>query len=245
MFFRKIFLFLTLFLGVFGFSFSGDFVIQVHAITPLEYKRVTSDNTPFFTDANGTQLLFYLPNTYYVKILGEKDGLTHVECFGSGVAPALDGYVPSEFLEENPLFSGEPYLNLNITSSSACVLYADATLTKNLQYIFSGREMFYYGTYTREQGENLFLVYYNGKLGYVKESCVVPFTVLPHPDPIQAPEQPLEQSPTVENATPFDTIRTAIIVCLVLAGIIAFLLILKRKNKPVAVATYYDDNDYV
>lgn len=243
MFIKKIPL-VILFLSFFSFSFVSA-PGKVVAVAKVEFKRVMTDDTPFYTDINASELLFYLPSTYYVKILSENNGLAHVECFSGGLAPALDGYVPSEFLVENPLYSGNPFLNLYITSTSSCILYSDPSLSQNLQYVFAGREMFYYGIYTRPQGENLFLVYYNGKLGYVKESGVMPFTVTPHPDPMPQPEQPEEQNSQTQNNTPFDTIRTAIIVCLVLAGIVALLLILKKKNKPVTVATYYDDNDYV
>ena len=244
MFIKKFPLVIALFLSTFIFVFTHS-PSNVFALSQVEFKRVMTDDTPFYTDESASELLFYLPNTYYVKILSENNGLAHVECFNGGLAPALDGYVPSEFLVENPLYSGNPFLNLTITSTSSCILYSDPSLSQNLQYVFAGREMFYYGVYTRSQGENLFLVYYNDKLGYVKESGVVPFTVSPHPDPMPQPEQPEQQTtPTPENA-PFDTIRTAIIVCLVLAGIVALLLLLKKKNKPVTVATYYDDNDYV
>ena len=227
-----------------GFILAEFSFVNTRAET-FVYKRVMTDDTPFFVDENGTELLFYLPNTYYVKLLGENNGLAHVECFGGGVAPALDGYVPSDFLVENPLYSGNPFLSLTITSAPNCILYADNQLSQNLQYVFQGRQMFYYGTYSRQQGENLFLVYYNGKLGYVKESAVLPFTISPHPDPMPQPEEPTESQPSVQNSSPFDTIRTAIIVCLALAGIVALLLIVKRKNKPSNGAIYYDDNDYV
>ena len=33
------------------------------------YMRVITQDTPFYADSSGTQLLFYLPYTYYVKIL--------------------------------------------------------------------------------------------------------------------------------------------------------------------------------
>ena len=244
MFIKKCPLIIAFVLSFFAIVFSYS-PSKVFAISQVEYKRVMTDDTPFYTDENASQLLFYLPNTYYVKILSENNGLTHVECFNGGSAPALDGYVPSEFLVENPLYSGNPYLSLTITSTSSCILYSDPSLSQNLQYVFAGREMFYYGVYKRSQGENLFLVYYNGKLGYVKESGVMPFTVTPHPDPMPQPEQPEEQLSAPQANTPFDTIRTAIIVCLVLAGIVALLLVVKKKNKPATVATYYDDNDYV
>ena len=223
--------------------FSQPVLTKADGVT---YMRVVSDDTPFYADNEGRDVLFYLPDSYYVKVLSQGQNLTHVECFGDGVAPTLDGYVPTQKLVENPLFSGNPYLDFYVTTSDSCILYEDCFLTDHLQYVFSGRKLYYYGVYNQDNQENLYFVFYNGKAGYVKESSVLPFEIPLHPDPM--PQEPTPEPPsdtTSTNVNAFDGVRTAIIICLVLAGVIALLLVIKRRSKPSTSAiTYYDDNDY-
>lgn len=212
------------------------------------YMRVVDSNTPFYQDNLGNNLLFYLPKTYFVNVLGKDGDFFHVECYGSGNTPLLDGYVPISNLQEFNSFVESPFLSLTVSTASSCILYKNSTLTEQSQYVFENRTLHYYGVLPVDGGENLIFVFYNGKIGYVKESCLYPFSVPNHPEPINPSTSinNLEQiAPPTSNDTSFNGIKIAIIICLGLAGIVALGFALKKKNRrSQAAATFLDDNDY-
>lgn len=213
------------------------------AQTNVIYKRVITDETPFYSDNKGANLLFYLPKSYYVKILSEEGAFYHVECFLGEYTPTLDGYVPSYLLSEVSGEVSSPYLSLHISTLNSCPLYTDQSLAESIQFVFADRTLGYYGNLKRDNKETLYFVCYNGKLGYVKESDVAPFSVPLHTTPL--PQQ-VEKNEGVDKTTPSDAtvngLRTAIILCLLGAGLVAFCVSLKRNSKN--AITYYDENDY-
>ena len=87
---------------------------------------------------------------------------------------------------------------------------------------------------------------YNNKLGYVKESDVVPFTIPNHKNPLTfIEEEPTLPETELENsATDLTSLRIAIIVCVLFAGLIALIYIIRTKPKKEVAASYYDDNDF-
>ena len=211
------------------------------------YYRIITSDTPFYSDANGENLLFYLPYTYYVKVISfNEQSLSHVECYGLDNTPLLDGYVPTEKLFFDNLAVQSPYLNLQITTANACILYIGKNLDNVYQYIFAERNCKYYGHLTLSNGEYIFYVSYNNKLGYVKESDVIPFSIENHPNPLTF----LETEPTIPDAEietdaeNITSLRIAIIVCLLFAGLIAIIYIIRTKPKKEVAVSYYDDNDF-
>lgn len=246
---RKIIIFLVI-ITTLIFHVASPIPTVVAAQSP--YQRIITEDTPFYSDENGVKLLFYLPYTYYVKVLSEKDGLSHVECYGLGGTAAIDGYVPSSMLFDDGLSVTNPFVILKITTAKTAVLYADAALTEPLQYVFAERELSYYGARNTET-ENLYYVGYNDRLGYVKESDVVPFLIPNHPNELTfiVPEEPplKENTENQEQQTENDlsvqtNLRIIIIVCLIFAGIIALFIALKNKPQKSVAAGYYDENDY-
>lgn len=213
------------------------------------YQRVITEDTPFYKNVTDVSPLFYLPYTYYVKVLSENNGFMHVECYGTNGSPALDGYVPSGVLFNDGLTVINPYLTLTVTTAKTAVLYEDSSLTNAVQYLFSDRELQYLGAYPTPQG-NIYYVGYNGRLGYVKEEAVIPFTITNHPNELTfiTPEEPPEEPPVKDDETPiaedYFEIKIIIIACLIFAGLIALFIALKQKPKTNTAASYYDENDY-
>lgn len=219
------------------------------------YMRVTTETTPFYADKNRSQLLFYLPYTYYVKILSKDDVMARVEVYG-GETAAIDGYVPTETLFSDGLEVKNPFVNLELTTAKTTVLYADSALTDVLQYVFPSRGLRYYGSLPAVDGSNLFFVSYNGKLGYVKESDVIPFVIENHPNElsfiIKEPEVPATEPEKTPADTPdandgdeqksSDNLKIIIIACLIFAGIIALLVSIKSKPVRKKQSDYYDEN---
>lgn len=232
--------------NAFSFSYvkadAGDF-----------YLRVITADTPFYSDANGTNPLFYLPYSYYVKILSSGTVMTRVEIYG-GETAAIDGYVPTSMLFNDGLEVKNPYVNLEIITASTTVLYADSAMSVVLQYVFPSRGLRYYGSIPAADGLNLFFVGYNGKLGYVKESEIIPFAIpdhpneatflTPEPEPDKTETQPKEEQ-TNDDENPneaTDNLRIIIICCLLLAGIVALFVALKSKPQNKKPTDYYDEN---
>lgn len=210
-----------------------------------EYRRIINHTTPFYKSVNDETPLFFLPYTYYVKVISQNDNFCHVVINGENSKMGIDGFVPTDqlFYDGQEVFL--PYLNLYITTVDTAVLYADSTLSSPIQYIFAERSLLYFGEMQSTSGK-LFYVAYNDKLGYVKECDIFPFVIANHPNKltfITEPEVENDQSalPSTELSI---NLRTAIIVCLLLAGIIALFIAISNKKSNQNKTNYYEENDY-
>ena len=217
----------------------------VHAFSTTEYLRVLDKTTPFYKNIYDREPLFYLPYSYYVKVLGHSGDYYHIELHGNNGQVAIDGYAPFELLYDDNLPVLSPYLELTITTVGTAVLFSDLNLTKPAQYIFPERNLCYYGEITTEQG-TLFYVGYNNRLGYVKETDVYPFIIKNHPNdlPSSSTDSPTEQLPSSTADTGLFGLRTIIIACLVFAGVIALFICLKNTQNKQKNMNYYEENDY-
>ena len=230
----------------FAFGFVCFSPINTTARATTEYRRVITHDTPFYSDANGTNALFYLPYTYYVKVLEVGQILSHVECYGTGETIALDGYVPTTMLFEDNLPVIKPYMEKEIVTLSTTVLYFDKELTSPIQYVFASRNLVFYGQAQNQAGQIVFYVGYNNRLGYVAETNVSPFEFTTHPNELTflQPEPTPEPEPeTPKNDSSLMTVRTVIVICLFFAGMIALFVAIKNKPKD-NVTTFYDENEY-
>lgn len=223
----------------------GCYISPVLVYAQSEYRRVINDTTPFYKSTTDENPLFYLPYTYYVKVISQSDNFCHVVINGENGNMGIDGFVPTDQL----FYDGQevivPYLNLYITTVDTAVLYADFNLSSPIQYIFAGRSLLYFGERQSLNGK-LFYVAYNDKLGYVKESDIMPFIINNHPNKltfITEPEIDNTQGVIASNELSIN-LRTAIIVCLLLAGLIALFIALTNKNNNTKKMNYYDENDY-
>lgn len=222
--------------------------LTAFAIESGEYLRIITDDTPFYADKGAETPLFYLPYTYYVRVLSRGELFSHVE-YGSGGA-AIDGFVPTDKLFYDGLSVETPYPDVKTLTANTAVLYKNAALTDTVQFVFEGRELYLYGKYPSSQGKILYYVGYNGKLGYVKEEDILPFTIKNHPNELTFIKSEPETEPAPEK-TPDETekdttlnLRIAIFAVLGLAGVIALIVAINKKPKSAPAASYYDENDY-
>ena len=208
-----------------------------------EFLRVITDETPFYSDEELNDFLFYLPYTYYVRTLSENAGVVHAEIEVSGAI--IDGYVEKNLLYYDGLSVENPYPKVLLETSKNAVLYEDASLTSPTLYAFAGRTMKFLGRATFGN-ETIYYVSYNNHIGYVKESDVMPFSIENHPNPltfIKTPEKPEENSdkkPQSESNAVF-ILRIVIIGALSLAGVVGLIvsLIKKPKDKP----PFYEESE--
>ena len=210
-----------------------------------EYRRVITDTTPFYRSTIDDNPLFFLPYTYYVKVISQKDAFCHVEINSDNGRTGIDGYVPTEQLFYDGQEVLAPYLNLSILTVNTTVLYSDTTLTSSIQYIFAQRSLFYFGEYQTLEGK-LFYVAYNNKLGYVKESDIMPFIINNHPNKLTFIKEPIqeESQESYQSNNEFISIKTIIIICLLLAGFFGLFIALSNKNNASKKINYYEENDY-
>lgn len=222
--------------------------LTAYAYESGEYLRIITEDTPFYADKSADAPLFYLPYTYYVRVLNRGELFSHVE-YGSGGA-AIDGFVPTDKLFYDGLSVENPFPDVKTLTADTAVLYKTAALSDTVQFVFENRELYVYGKYSSPQGKIVYYVGYNGKLGYVKEEDVLPFTVKNHPNeltflpPEPTPEPDTEQSQEETQKNSVFNIRIAIFAVLGLAGVIALILAVNKKPKTSPAASYYDENDY-
>lgn len=210
------------------------------------YARIITTDTPFYKTPFDESPTFYLPYTYYVKVLNYQQDLAHIECYGDGNITAIDGYVPTEYLYIDNLEVTSPFVVLELTTVGTAILYEDSSLLVQSQYIFKDRKLNYYGQLT-SNGTTLYFVGYNSKLGYVKESDVYPFSIPNHPNELTFLTPEVEETPHQENTSKtqdFFGIKIAIIICLLFAGFIGLFVALSNKREKTVATTFYDENDY-
>ena len=240
---KKLYIFLAITISLISFIPSQN--KSVYALTQTEYLRVIDKTTPFYKNIYDTDPLFYLPFSYYVKVIGHSGDYYHIELHGDNGQVAIDGYSPAKLLYDDDLPVLSPYLELTITTVSTAVLYSDQNLLTPLQYIFPERNLYYYGEIITEQG-TLFYVGYNNRLGYIKEDDVYPFTIKNHPNdlPSNSVGSPTEQMPSNANDNNVFGLRAIIIACLIFAGTIALFVCLKNGQNKQKNLNYYQENDY-
>jgi len=238
-------LYISLAIAISLIMFIPTYSKPVHANTQTEYLRVIDKTTPFYKNIYDKEPLFFLPFSYYVKIIGHLGDYYHIEINGDNGQMAIDGYAPAEMLFRDNLPVVSPYLELSITTVSTAVLYSDQALLNPIQYIFAERTLNYYGEIVSEQG-TLFYVGYNNRLGYVKESDVYPFIIQNHPNdlPSSSADSPNKEPSSNPSQTGVFGLRTIIIVCLIFAGVIALFIALKGSKNHQKSFNYYEENDY-
>lgn len=236
-------------IGFLFILFTAPVIIRP-AFADERYLRIITENTPFYSDKNMREYLFDLPYTYYVKLLGSDGNTAHIECFIDDNQNFIDGYTDLSLLYDDGLSVAAPYPDLKIKTSGSAVFYADENLSRTICYVFPEREMQYFGSVTQNE-QKLYFCSYNGRLGYVKETDVYPFTLAFHPNELTfiPTEANVDDGNEPENngektdSNSLLVLRIVIISCLVLAGLISLFIVKFPKNKRDAAA-YYDENEY-
>lgn len=227
------------------FSFSSPTLANADQAV---YLRVIDEKTILYSSPSQSSPLFFLPYTYYVKVIENLGEWTHVECFTQQGYVGIDGYVRSEKLFNDNTSPASPYLSMRVFSSSNCILYSDNSLTNGLYHVFKDRPLNFYGYYKTEDSNYLCLVEYNGKIGYVEEGFLFPFEIPLHPNELTfIPKDEPSSNPTIsitpEQNETNNGIKITVFCTLALAGIIALIISIKPRKKP-QKPEFYDENDY-
>ena len=204
--------------------------ITVKATDKDTYALCESSNVKFYSDASTDAFLFYLPESYYLKVLSKGANFTHVECFGNQNAPLLDGYVLSDsvrFLTED---ISEPYLDFSIQTATDTNIYGDSDFSSVVMHVFKNRSLTYYGNAYDKTGGYIYYVSYNNRFGYVSEKDVMPFTLPVHSGYV-LPTDKTEPDTSVTSKTQENIPLVIIIIMSFACLVIMFSLLKPVKNK--------------
>lgn len=215
--------------------------------------RILNENTPFYADDACTILKFYLPYTYFVKIVATGEDSTRVIYMDDNLnVPLREGYIKTCDLY---LFDGLPYspypeISLKITADE--ILFADSKKQYPKAVLSQGDTAFYYGE-IRIDNENFCYVYSKGYIGYVRKNAFATFEIPAHEIPLvtEEPEIPNESIITSApldndtNPTSIDaTMKIVIIIAVAVTCLSVIYLLFKPNAKQTRLAVYSDDEDY-
>ncbi len=220
-----------------------------------EWARVLNDNTPFYSDSACKMIKFYLPYTYFVKVINIGDDVTRVIYMdGQSTLPQREGYIKTCDLH---IFDGiptNPYPQVGIKITADEILFADSNKKYPKTVLTNGDEAIYYGELTIDN-EKFCYVYCNGYIGYVRKNAFAPFEVPLHEIPIKTatPEDSLtseviqeESDVNVQSVTAMDsTMRIVIIIAVAVTCISVIYLLFRPRNvcEP-RVAAWRDNDDF-
>ena len=102
-----------------------------------KYGRALHSDIGFYKDNAGSDLLFFLPYSYYVKVLVEGEPYSLVECHDAdGETTKIVGYVLTDSLYFDGTLPVNPYLELAVSLKRDAFLYADRLCTEKLTKLF-------------------------------------------------------------------------------------------------------------
>lgn len=220
------------------------------------YYRVIKEDAPFYESSSMQNILFFLEYTYYVNVIAEHGDLFQIEVFGDQNSPSFIGYTKKENLFKDDLAITNPYPSLSIKTCTSTVLYTDTHYLNKQVYLFAERNYTYYGKNYDNANNVLYLIGYEDKIGYVKESSVYPFIVENHPNKLTflQVEEPKQEVPTVSPnqeikdksvfADENTLIKVGIICSLIVAGGIGLYVVTRKKEVKPKHTNYYDENEY-
>ncbi len=215
-----------------------------------------NESTPFYSDYGLSMIKFYLPYTYFVKVVDAQAEVTRVIYMdGQSNIPLREGYIKTCDLF---LFDGEPtnpYPEVNIKITSDEVLFADSQKQYPKTVLTSGDLAVYYGDLT-DGNEKFCYVYCNGYVGYVRKSAFAPFEIPRHslpltpeiPDPPISSEVPIESDNGAISGADDNldsTMRIIVIIAVALTCVsVIYLLFKPKQTTDFKVAPWRDEDDF-
>ncbi len=195
--------------------------------------------------------LFFLPETYYLRIVDEQGGFYEVEYQdGESGFPVLYGYVKKDTVSTDYPTPTEPiYEKQTLSVIKACYVYATPWEGGELlATALSGQTVRLYGTFPDKTGESLFYYVRLGHtMGYISaQNCTAPL-FSPHPDPILtpsvsvslSPSQNAEKPPIITPVKKTDVLQ----IILILAICLTVLLALYTAFRPKKNTERYEDEE--
>lgn len=219
-----------------------------------KWARILNDSTPFYADYACTIIKFYLPKTYFIKVVNTGEDVTRVIYMDNDTTlPLREGYVKTCDIF---LFDGipkSPYPQVLITVNSDEILFADSNKQYPKTVLTAGSTAVYYGALTQGT-EHFYYVYSNGYIGYVRKGAFAPFEIPAHEIPLETPkdssllDNPLNSQLTSDTTTQVmnvdATMKIIITIAVALVSVSVIYLLFRPKNTSSRLVAFHDDEDF-
>ncbi|MBR2616871.1 MAG: hypothetical protein IKC56_01370 [Clostridia bacterium] len=249
--------FLRLFALVFGVivGFCALPPSRLEAFASVGYVRVVTPAVTLYRAPveHRDYALFFLPETYYLKVVDEQGGFYEVEYQdGENGFPVLYGYVKKDAVSLDYSSPTPPfYQKQTLTVIKSCYVYATPNENGDLlATALQGQTVRLYGAFPDKTGESVFYYVRLGHtMGYVSASaCSAPLSI-PHPDPVITPSVSVSIMPSEGENAPAQVRpvpKTDVLKILLILGVcLAVLLALYTAFRPKKTQErYFDEEDF-
>ncbi len=210
-----------------------------------EYARILNEQTPFFADPACQILKFYLPYSYYVRVVKTESESVRVIYMENSSAPMREGYLkfcdyyPCDYIPENPY----PALNLLLKADE--ILFSSASGGDARVVLCAGERAYYYGE-IEQNGEIFYYVYSGAHIGFVRKNAFYEHELLLHSYPLPETEEeasdsesPLQSERNDKNGGGVSAIAIAIISVI---GVCVIYLLFRPESRALKKAAPTEDD---
>lgn len=222
------------------------------ALAATEYARILNEKTPFYSDPDLRSVKFYLPYSYFVRVVSEGVDSTRVIYMENNDAPAREGYIKTCDLFVCDYTPEAPYPDLKLVLKSDEVLFSDP-VGKTARVVLSiGDAACYYGELTVDS-ETFYYVYTGIYVGYVRKNAFFDHTLSLHPQPIPKTEVPdsasnLQTQPSFSSPDhkiyDVDVITVIVVVSISLVSLSVIYVLFRPEARAAKKAASGDGDDY-
>lgn len=239
------------------FVLSLAFSVTINALpnqakANLQYAMVIEHDVALYSDASCRYVKFYLPYSYFVKIIEvgtDYSRVTYMDDMDN--CPRCEGYVKNIYLDFSFDAPENPYPQVTVTAISDEVLFSDLANKKPKEVILSNNKAVYFGNITYE-GEKFFYVYAQNQVGYVRENGFSQLELKEHPlAPKKTPLDDTKLTPTSTKDTKTNTsllseksYQPMIIILIVLSALLLLYFILRQSPQKAEHSFYRDEDDF-
>ncbi len=224
---------------------------QIVKADEITWARIVNDQTAFYSDMACTMIKFYIPKSYFVKVLQIGDDSTRVIYMDNdSTIPSREGYLKTcdLLIFEDAVYN--PYPNFSVKITADEILFADSNKNYPKTVLSYGDTALIYGTLSIA-GENFCYVYSNGYIGYVRRSAFAPFEIPLHEIPLVKPDSNNQTENITSNsqtdpspdASIDSTMKIVIIIALSITCLSVIYLLFKPKNQTSVKLAVSQDND--
>lgn len=215
------------------------------------YARILDENTALYSDPSCSLIKFYLPSTYFVRVISAGETVTKVAYMENAEAPSREGFIKTEKLYAFDGVPEQPYPALKLVFSCEEIIFSDPAPSGPRTVLEGGATALYYGE-VQSGGVLYYYVYAGGYVGYVRASAFYPHTLQPSSVPLPEPEPTPDQTQTPsadDNAEKSENsskgaLTAALIIAVSVCSLSAAYLLLRPRNLPARNAAASRDDDF-
>lgn len=216
-------------------------------LEPYCYARVLNEKTPFYSDPNCKILKFYLPYSYFVRIIKAGDEATKVIYMENEQAPAREGYVKTCDLYICDYVPESPYPRLKLTLKNDGILFSNPSSGEALVVLNAGEVAYYYGE-AQSSSDAYYYVFSGTYVGYVRKDAFFEHALPLHPQeiPKTEPDEPDFSEPTSDDRPSDENdnsslLSAVIIIAVSLITISVIYALFRSESKSIKRAAASDD----